>query len=506
MIVVAQQGDFCTNALTGSLTYGFSNSVIGSVLGLDSFFQYFNLDQGPNASKANAIIGATSGLFAGGGAIGALITTWLADKVGRIRAVQITCTLCVISGALQRGSVHIAMFLFGRFISGVSVGLIVTLVPIYQSEISPAEVRGRMVGSHGFLIVTGYALAAWTGYGCFFSINHEFQWRFELAAQCISPLILLVGTPWLPESPRWLMEQDRPEEAYDVLCRLHTDPGQAQQHTKAREEFYQMRLQLESDKGSAVQAGQWALFTKPSYRRRLIIGCFTQFVTQSTGVLVVNNYQVLLYNSLGLYQSVPLLLYAVYLSWAAAMNYFSSIVMDRFGRTRLMLIGLTGCAIAICLEATMVARFSGSTNKIGNGFGVFFLFFFVTFYGSCLDATCYVYCAEIIPTHIRAQGMGASVFTQFATTLVYTQAAPTAFAAIGWKYYLVFILVPAMGLGVIWFWFPETKGLSLEEISMAFGDEIAIDITHPDSVQRKKLDEQLQGRSEKFFISCVEAV
>jgi MFS family permease len=130
------------------------------VLGLSSFFEYFDLDpNGPDAARANSIIGATSGLFAGGGAIGALITTWLADKIGRVRSIQLTCLVCIIAAAIQGGSVHIVMFLLGRFISGVGVGLIVTLVPVYQSEISPAEVRGRMVGSHGFLIVTGYVRA-----------------------------------------------------------------------------------------------------------------------------------------------------------------------------------------------------------------------------------------------------------------------------------------------------------------------------------------------------------
>jgi MFS family permease len=122
-------------------------------LGLQSFFNYFDLT---STTSGNSIIGATSGLFAGGGAIGALILAWLANKFGRVRAIKVTCVVCIISGAIQAGSIHIAMFLVGRFLSGVGVGLIVTLVPIYQSEVSPAESRGRMVGSHGFLIVTGY--------------------------------------------------------------------------------------------------------------------------------------------------------------------------------------------------------------------------------------------------------------------------------------------------------------------------------------------------------------
>ncbi|KAL2832249.1 general substrate transporter [Aspergillus pseudoustus] len=455
----------------GSLTYGFCNSVIGSVLGLSSFLAYFNLNRGGNA---DAIIGATSGLFAGGGALGALLLGPLANRAGRIRALQVTCVVCIISGAIQGGSVHVAMFLIGRFISGVGVGMIVTLVPIYQSEISSAESRGRMVGSHGFLIVSGYALAAWIGYACYFSTNAAFQWRFELSVQVLAPLILLGGSPWLLESPRWLTERDRYDEALQVLRTISkwSDNHNEAMEPTAEEEYERIRAQFELDRQTSASSGPWALFRNPSYRKRLFCGCFTQFIGQSTGVLVINNYQVMLYNSLGLYNSMPLLLYAVYLTWAAGMNYLSSVIMDRTGRVRLMALGLLGCAVAVACEAAMVAEFSGdTTNRVGNGFGVFFLFLFVTFYGLCLDATTYVYSVEIFPTQLRGQGMGVSVFTQFCATLVYTQVAPTAFNRIGWRYYLVFIIVPVLGAALIWLVFPETKGLSLEEVAKVFGDE-----------------------------------
>jgi hypothetical protein len=135
-----------------------------------------------------------------------------------------------------------------------------------------------------------------------------------------------------------------------------------------------------------------------------------------------------------------------------------------------MLIGMIGCSLALSGFAAMVAEFSGTSNKIGNGFGVFFLYLFVTFYGGSMDASSYVYCAEIFPTSIRAQGVGVSVSGLFIMTLMYTQAAPVAFANVGWKYYLVFIIVPWFGAVVMKTFCPETAGLSLEEIDELFGD------------------------------------
>lgn len=140
--------------MPGSVTYGFSLAVIGSVLGLESFLSYFELNS--DSSRSTSITGATSALFAAGCAVGALLTTFLADRLGRMKTIQWTCVLCIVSSAVQGGSVHIAMFLVGRFFNGVGVGLMLALVPLYQCEIAPADVRGQMVSSHGLLIVTGH--------------------------------------------------------------------------------------------------------------------------------------------------------------------------------------------------------------------------------------------------------------------------------------------------------------------------------------------------------------
>lgn len=156
----------------------------------------------------------------------------------------------------------------------------------------------------------------------------------------------------------------------------------------------------------------------------------------------------------------------------------------------------------------LVASFSGTSNKAGQACAVLFLYLFVTFYASCIDAVSYVYCSEIFPTELRAGGMSASVATLFATTLrmfisryrlvhlclsnlVYTQPAPTAFANIGWKYYLIFILVPILGVPILYYIAPETKGLSLEEVAACFGDEVAMDLTHMSKEERELVDQEL---------------
>lgn len=99
---------------------------------------------------------AINGVYLAGGAFGCWTLAWLADSIGRRRAIQLTCAICIVSAAIQSGSVHVGMFLVGRLLNGFGVGLITCVIPLYQSEISPAAQIGRLVGLHGFILVAGY--------------------------------------------------------------------------------------------------------------------------------------------------------------------------------------------------------------------------------------------------------------------------------------------------------------------------------------------------------------
>lgn len=98
-------------------------------------------------------------------------------------------------------------------------------------------------------------------------------------------------------------------------------------------------------------------------------------------------------------------------------------------------------------------------------------------YGCCIDASTYVYCTEIFPTHIRSRGMAWSLAILFASTIAYLIPAPTAFAEVGWKYYLSFIILSVINMPLMWLYFPETNGLALEEIGEKFGDDVVVHLS-----------------------------
>ncbi|KAK7903833.1 hypothetical protein LTR67_001853 [Exophiala xenobiotica] len=115
-------------------------------------------------------------------------------------------------------------------------------------------------------------------------------------------------------------------------------------------------------------------------------------------------------------------------------------------------------------------------------------------------------CSEIFPTPLRAQGTGFSVAGLFTATLIYTQTAPVAFAQVGWKFYIIFIILPLLGAGLMWKFFPETKLLTLEEISRLFGDEVALDINQLSTEEKLALDREVAKGGEGVGVASVTRV
>jgi hypothetical protein len=204
------------------------------------------------------------------------------------------------------------------------------------------------------------AVAAWVGLGCYYEPNPDIQWRLCLCLQgrnmptyssncpnfgaVIAPGLLLILSPWIPESPRWLVANDKSERALEILRRLHKT-NEDSHDIFAKEEYLQIHEQIRLEKMN--RKGFFAMLKEPSTRKRFFCGLFVQCIGQSTGVLVTSNYQILLWNNLGIHGSMPLVLYGLYTSWAAFLNLVSSRIIDRFGRVRLMTIGLVYLPISI---------------------------------------------------------------------------------------------------------------------------------------------------------------
>ena len=272
----------------GSTSCSYALAVLGGIIGQPSFYKSLNLaEQGqPGYDHTAQIIGAFNGVQAAGACIGAMFNSWSANALSRKRTIQIGAIITVVAAALCGGAVNVAMFMVGRFVSGFGIGVLVTCIPVYQSELAPAEFRGLMVCMHGVMFGVGYSLSSWLNFALFFVQNSTFPWRFPMAFQCVPAIIVLVGSPWLPFSPRWLMSKGREKEAEEVLKKLHSRHGtdDTVHHDVALKELREIKEQLERDEETRRNMGRWELFKTPANRKRTFIAGSMMWFNMFTGV------------------------------------------------------------------------------------------------------------------------------------------------------------------------------------------------------------------------------
>ncbi|KAF9885400.1 hypothetical protein FE257_012922 [Aspergillus nanangensis] len=420
----------------GSMTYGYSASIIGSTIGQPGWYSYFQLppEGTPGyASITTPAISTANGVFSAGGAIGTLFIMWSCDYFGRKVNIQIGGFCALFGGALQGGANSLPMFQAGRFVCGLGIGILVTVCPMYLSEMSP----------------------------------------------------------------RWLISKGFDEEAKVVLQRLRWSPDDPE-NIVAKEEYYQTaeQIRLEAERLKEFGSVWTAVWKKKSYRKRMILGFLTQWGAEFAGPLIINNYAVILYTNLGMTGSMPLLLSAVWLTTAGVIyNPLGAWLHDKVNSRRGMYItGFVGILVTTSCLAAMTAEYAGTSNRVGNGFGILFMYLYLAFQGTFCDTTMYIYVSEIFPTEIRPIGMGFSLFGQFASTLILLQTAPMGFNNVGWKYYLLIICWTAFFIPVIYFFFPETARLTLEEIAKNFGDEVAVHLTDATDEEKARIEHDLANK------------
>lgn len=457
----------------GTIASAYGLAIIGSTVGQPNFYAYFNLPtSGPGYAYTTNIIGALNGINSAGAIVGCLFQAWSADYYGRKRTLQFGCLVLIVGGALCSGAVNMGMFLAGRFIAGVGAAILACVVPIYQAEVSTPETRGAMVAITGIMYAVGYSLAGWLGFACYHipatSPYTSFAWRFPLAFQISFPIIVLLGSGMIPFSPRWLLQQGRRDEAWEIVKRLHRTKDDVQD-MRARQEFLMIEKQYEHDKTMNVR--RFEIFRTAPNRRRAFVAFLLMWGDQFLGVFVMANYGVLIYASLGMKGSIPLLLNACWTTFTLIGNTWTAMYVDRVGRRTCLLIGSIGCLVStICLSA-LTAQFLGTDNTAGLRAGVFFVFFFIFWWCFFIDATQYIYVAEIFPNHLRSQGVALGLSSFYLGSEVTLVAAPVALNTVGWKFYLVLIIPSFLYIIAIYYLFPETKGRTLEEIGALFGDD-----------------------------------
>ncbi|KAH6698456.1 general substrate transporter [Leptodontidium sp. MPI-SDFR-AT-0119] len=455
----------------GGFLFGYDSGIITSTISQETFVRYFS---SPSPSTEGGIVSA----FQGGAILGTIINMFTGDRWGRKWAITvgsfISCTGC----ALQAGSINIPMLIIGRFIAGVAVGILTSVIPMFAAELSLPKHRGILSGLLQWMLSWGFLVAQWLGYGCSFSTS-AFQWRFPLAFQCLPGIVLLVGIRFLSESPRWLLEKDRFDEARAILQRLHGD-GTPEGDQFVELEFREIQDVIAADR--AATTIRWSsILTKPTWRKRLLLGCGVQAFSALSGINVINYFGPQIYKSLGISNQVSLMIIGI--SGALSIVYctIGLYILDRIGRIKPLIVSAIGQALALVVNAALSQHYNpDSTNQlramIAMNF-VFYLFF------APLGIISWVYPAEIFPVEIRNQGNSITTFTNWTINLIFAQFSPSALKNIGFKYFYVFFVFNTVAALIYFLFYPETKGKTLEQMDEMFGDQMVEHILETDGVR-----------------------
>ncbi|KFY24036.1 hypothetical protein V493_05483 [Pseudogymnoascus sp. VKM F-4281 (FW-2241)] len=443
----------------GSITYGYDLGVIASVIASDTYESRFK--------PTDAQTGAVVSLFTAGAFFGAWFAAPAADMVGRRWTIVIGSLVFILGGALQTAAQNLSFLWSGRFLAGVGVGFLTTIIPLYQAEISHPSIRGRITALQQFMLGVGALSASWISWGTFVGIKNEGQWRIPLGLQILPALILAALIFMFPESPRWLIDNDRGEEGLQTLARLHAKGDTNDAWVRAEYDQIQETISFEH----AHEAKSYSeLFTNKSCFRRLLIALALQASIQMTGVSAIQYYSVTIYGQIGIAPDEALKYQAINSVIALIAQALCIAFIDRFGRRWTLIWGNLANMVTFIIATALLAKFPpGSTSNTAASWG----FIIMTWvYNFSFSATCgplsWIIPAEIFDTRTRAKGVSMATMMSFAFNTMIAQVTPIAMSAIGWRYYLVFVICNFTNALFFWSILPETKKIPLEEMNYLF--------------------------------------
>ncbi|GAA5798683.1 hypothetical protein HPULCUR_004088 [Helicostylum pulchrum] len=493
-------------AAIGFLLFGYDQGVMSGILPNKHFL---DLMQHPSS----AMIGFTVAIYELGCMAGALMTGKLSDKVGRKNTIRIGCVILIIGAVIQTATQNLVMTIISRVITGVGNGMNTATIPVYQSEISPPKSRGAHVCFECALLVVGVGIAYWLEYGLYF-VGGEIAWRFPLAFQNFFALVLIAGTFVLPETPRWLVSHDRDDEAKEVLARLWTDGDVT--HPRCLSEYEEIREGVDFERRENISSYK-DLFTKGKFnnRKRVLLGMLSQMIQQLGGINVTTYYLTDVMLQAGMDYPTAMLMAGI-----DSIVYFVGalvpiFIVERVGRRKIMLWGLLFQAITLaCVGGCQKANTDFGTAAAGNG-AVAFTMLYNFMFGASWLGMAWLYPAEIFSTALRAKGNSLSTASNWLGNFIVAMLAPVLFEYITFWTYILFAGLNLFFIPMVYLWFPETKGLSLEQIEMLFAvDGIQDDIKsirsdrlHHNYDNEKKNDvEDIGERDSEPYVSHKEEV
>ena len=436
--------------------FGYDTAVIsGTIAQVTQLFQLDALQQGwyVGCALVGSIIGV---LFAG----------ILSDKLGRKLTMVISAILFSASALGCALCTDFTQLVVYRIIGGVGIGVVSIVSPLYISEVSVAQYRGRLVSLYQLAVTVGflgaylvnYQLLAWSESGALLGVpllNKIFiteVWRGMLGMETLPAILFFIIIFFIPESPRWLIVRGQERKAINILERIYNSITEATNQLKETQSVL-----------TAETSSEWSLLMKPGILKAVIIGVCIAILGQFMGVNAVLYYGPSIFENAGL-SGGDSLFYQVLVGLVNTLTtILALVIIDKVGRKKLVYYGVSGMVVSLILIG-LYFLFGDSLNVSS----LFLLVFFLFYVFCCAVSICavvFVLLSEMYPTKVRGLAMSIAGFALWIGTYLIGQLTPWMLQNLtpaGTFFLFAVMCVPYML--IVWKLVPETTGKSLEEI------------------------------------------
>jgi sugar porter (SP) family MFS transporter len=426
-------------AALGGLLFGFDTAVIsGATHALQLLFHLSEWSKG--ITVASALVGTVIGAMTGG---------IPGDKYGRRDSLRIMAVLYLVSSLGCAIAWNWPALLVFRFVGGLGIGGSSVLGPMYIAEIAPARWRGRLVGLFQFNVVFGILLAYFSNYVVGTMNFGDAEWRWKLGVPAVPALFFLLMLFGIPRSPRWLVKKQRIPEAREVL-RLTGEPE------------YEKELQDIIVSIDAEHQTSDALFVR-KYRFPIFLAVSIGMFNQLSGINAILYYLNDIFAYAG-FNKVSGDLQAVAIGATNLLFTMIAVsVIDRIGRKTLLLVGSVGTAA--CLAGVAAIFFTHRNQNLL----VWLLVGYIAFFAFSQGAVIWVFISEVFPNRVRAKGQSLGSFSHWIMNAAISATFPLLAAKSGGYPFVFFSLMMVLQFFVVAFVYPETKGITLEQMQKKLG-------------------------------------
>ncbi|CAI4874886.1 AHL_G0012030.mRNA.1.CDS.1 [Saccharomyces cerevisiae] len=464
----------CVMVAFGGFVFGWDTGTISGFVNQTDFIRRFGMKHRDGSFYLSEVrTGLIVSIFNIGCAIGGIILSKLGDMYGRKVGLIVVVVIYIIGIIIQIASINKwYQYFIGRIISGLGVGGIAVLSPMLISEVAPKEMRGTLVSCYQLMITLGIFLGYCTNFGTK-NYSNSVQWRVPLGLCFAWALFMIGGMTFVPESPRYLVEAGQIDEARASLSKVNKV---APDHPFIQQELEVIEASVEEAR--AAGSASWGeLFTgKPAMFKRTMMGIMIQSLQQLTGDNYFFYYGTTVFNAVGMSDSFETsIVFGV-------VNFFSTCcslyTVDRFGRRNCLLYGAIGMVCCYVVYASVgVTRLwpngegNGSSKGAGNCmicFACFYIFCFATTWAPIA----YVVISETFPLRVKSKAMSIATAANWIWGFLIGFFTPFITSAINFYYGYVFMGCMVFAYFYVFFFVPETKGLTLEEVNDMYAEGV----------------------------------